>query len=335
MVETNVHYPTDINLLLDAIRKVISLTAHLCETNKITDWRQYKYNYRSIKKLMRIAQDKKRGKPKLEEKKKQKEEELKESHQNYMDACSNTINKAIISLNKIRNESFIVEIQKQEIIKFINHAKRQIDQIKRRVIQGEVIPHEEKVFSIFEPHTEWISKGKAGVPVELGLKVCVVEDQHQFILHHQVMEHKTDNQVCVSVTKETKERFSTVRQASFDKGFYSAQNQEALKNVLEMTILPRKGKLSKQARELETSVEFRQARRQHSAIESAINALEVHGLDYCPDHGISGFKRYISLSIVARNIQRTGAILQVQEQKINRRNRKKFHARYVESKMAA
>ena len=47
---------------------------------------------------------------------------------------------------------------------YIIHAKRQIDQIRRRVIQGETIPHEEKVFSIFEPHTEWISKGKAGVP---------------------------------------------------------------------------------------------------------------------------------------------------------------------------
>ena len=50
---------------------------------------------------------------------------------------------------------------------FITHAERQIDQIHRRVILGEKIPHGEKVFSIFEEHTEWISKGKAGVPVEL------------------------------------------------------------------------------------------------------------------------------------------------------------------------
>ena len=47
------------------------------------------------------------------------------------------------------------------------HAERQIDPIRRRVLAGEKIPHNEKVFSIFEPHTEWISKGKAGVPVEL------------------------------------------------------------------------------------------------------------------------------------------------------------------------
>ncbi len=71
---------------------------------------------------------------------------------------------------------------------YLKHADRQAGQIRRRVLEGEAIPHAEKVFSIFEPHTEWVNKGKAGVPVELGLKVCAVEDRHGFILHHHVME---------------------------------------------------------------------------------------------------------------------------------------------------
>ncbi len=45
----------------------------------------------------------------------------------------------------------------------MRHAERQIDQIRRRVIGGERIPHDEKVFSIFEEHTQWIRKGKAEV----------------------------------------------------------------------------------------------------------------------------------------------------------------------------
>ena len=65
---------------------------------------------------------------------------------------------------------------------YLKHADRQADQIRRRVLAGEAIPHAEKVFSMFQPHTEWVSKGKAGVPVELGLKVCVVEDQHRFVM---------------------------------------------------------------------------------------------------------------------------------------------------------
>ncbi len=53
-----------------------------------------------------------------------------------------------------------------EIERYLSHADRQIDQIRRRVVEGEKIPHNEKVFSIFEEHTEWISKGKAGVSDE-------------------------------------------------------------------------------------------------------------------------------------------------------------------------
>ena len=105
------------------------------------------------------------------------------------------------------------------------HARRQINQIRRRVLDGEIIPHAEKVFSLFEPHTEWISKGKAGVPVELGLRVCVMEDSSRFILYHQVMEKCTDDQVAVSMVSETKSRFPSLRATSMDKGFHSPANQ--------------------------------------------------------------------------------------------------------------
>lgn len=126
---------------------------------------------------------------------------------------------------------------------------------------GETIPHDEKVFSLFEPHTEWISKGKAGVPVELGVKVCILEDQHQFILHHQVMEKQTDDQVTVSMVTQAKKRFPTLNACSFDKGFHSQENQLALKEQLELVALPRKGKLSQQAQTAQQSPEFVMARR--------------------------------------------------------------------------
>ena len=87
--------------------------------------------------------------------------------------------------------------------------------------------------------------------------------------------------------------------------------------------MPRKGKRSEKVRELESSEAFRHARKKHSAVESAINALGVHGLDRCPDKGIEGFKRYVSLAIIARNVQRIGAILLQQERNRLERKRKK------------
>ena len=48
---------------------------------------------------------------------------------------------------------------------------KHIDLLERRLLKGEKIPHSEKVFSLFEPHTKWLSKGKAGVICELGRNI--------------------------------------------------------------------------------------------------------------------------------------------------------------------
>ena len=92
-------------------------------------------------------------------------------------------------------------------------------------------------------------------------------------------------------------------------------------------VLPRKGRLSAINQEIENSEDFKKARRKHSAVESSINALENHGLDKCPDHGIEGFKRYVALAVVARNIQIVGDLLQKKDVKrLQREKRKKLKA---------
>ena len=312
VVETHVHYPTDINLLFDAMRKVITLTAKQCEANQIPGWRQYQYNIRQIKKSQRIAQLTKRGGGKTDEAKAKKQSKVIEAHQHTIDLSQAYLIRAKNSLKALNDASLVNltdNIQQMEIEQYIQDAERQLDQIKRRVLNNETIPHSEKVFSIFQPHTEWIVKGKAGINQELGLRVCIMEDQHQFILHHQVMEKQTDDQVAVSMVSETQSRFKDFSTCSFDKGYHSPDNQEKLKEILDTVALPRKGKRSKKVQALESTDEYRQAHDKHSAVESAINALEVHGLDCCPDHGIEGFKRYVGLAVVARNVQRIGAIL--------------------------
>ncbi len=311
-VETDVHYPTDINLLFDAMRKVVTLTARWCDDRGMSDWRQHAYNTRQLKRLMRSAQNRKRSRAKSPDKQEDNDRRIKAAHQDYLDAAQSYLNKArqtVAELDAQGHADFLDLVRKEEIEGFMAHADRQIEQIRCRVIEGAVIGHEEKVFSLFEPHTEWISKGKAGVPVELGVKVCILEDQHQFILHHQVMQRQSDEEVCVQMVAQAKNRFPKLNACSFDKGFHSTANQIALKAQLGLVALPRKGKLSQEAQAIEQAPAFARARRAHSAVESAINALEVHGLDRCPDHGINGFKRYVALAVLARNIHRVGAIL--------------------------
>jgi hypothetical protein len=274
---------------------------------------------------MRFAQQKKRARGKTEAQKEKNNKLIKQAHQEYLHISQQYLNKIHSTLEEIKKRDLDITdaMSIENINGFIIHANRQIEQIERRVLQGQVILHSEKVFSIFEPHTEWVVKGKAGVPVELGLRVCVLEDQYQFILHHRVMEKETDDQIAIDIVQETQKRFSSLRVVSFDKGFHSPKNQEVLSAQLELLALPRKGRLSAQAQLFESSEVFRKARRKHSAVESAIHALEVHGLEQCPDHGIDGFKRYVALAIVSRNIQRIGAILQKREQRKTEKQKKR------------
>ena len=179
------------------------------------------------------------------------------------------------------------------------------------------------MFSLFQPHTEWICKGKAGVPVELGVRLAIVEDQYGFILNHRVMEKETDEKAAVPIIQAAKTAFPSLSVCSFDKGFYSPSNQVDISEFLDQVVLPKKGRRNQAETERETSPEFKAAKRQHSAVESAINALESHGLVKCPDHGIDGLKRYVALGVVARNVQKMGAELQ----KIERKKAKKRHLR--------
>ena len=70
---------------------------------------------------------------------------------------------------------------------------KHIDLVERRLIKGGSIAHGEKIFSLFEPHTKWINKGKAGVIAELGQKHLIVTDQNHFIVYHKLIEDLTDN----------------------------------------------------------------------------------------------------------------------------------------------
>ena len=221
-----------------ALRKAITLTAHWCESQQLSGWRQYRYNLRQLKRLMCSAQNKRCRKTQSEAQ--QSSAQKIQAHQAYIEQAQCYLNRIQTTLTKLAATAPGGLLQKIEIEGYLQHAKRQTGQIDRRVIKGEIIPHEEKVCSIFEPRTEWISKGKAGVPVELGVKVCILEDRHQFILHHHVMERQTGDQIAVTMVTEAKKRFPTLNACSSDKGFHSPANQAELAQQLDQVTLPQK-----------------------------------------------------------------------------------------------
>ena len=323
VVETDVHFPTDINLLCDALRKVIETSAGLCEQEDVSDWRQSAYNVRCLKKAYRRVQQRKRSTAKDADKRAARTEQIKQAHRDYLELAEQFLARARLTRSKLHIGCRLPAAMFSALDDYIAHAERQSDQVRRRVLLGERIPHAEKVFSIFEPHTEWISKGKAGVPVELGVRVTVSEDQYGFILSQRVMQHETDDQVAVPVVEDLAKRYPNIRSVSLDKGYHSPANQRRLAEIVPFPVLPKKGKCNAVEHAREHTPRFQRLRRQHSAVESAINALEAHGLDRCPDHGIDGFKRYVALAVVARNLHRLGALLLAEQAEAERCQRQR------------
>ena len=169
----------------------------------------------------------------------------------------------------------------------VAHARRQIDQAERRLLRGETIPHEEKVFSIFEEHTLLGFQrqgGHAGRTTGLLSPLC--EDQYGFILHHKVLWEGEDVDVAVPMVQEAQALYPELRACSFDRGFHSReQSGPPRMRCFDVNALPGRGYLSRADREREEKESFVAARRAHPAIESAINGLEHRGLDRVRSHG--------------------------------------------------
>ena len=131
-----------------------------------------------------------------------------------MARCRALVERAVETLEELRDKG-VEEATCQSIQGFIAHAQRQIGQVERRLLRGETIAHAEKVFSVFEEHTRWVSKGKAGTPVELGVPVALIEDQHQFILHHKILWQGADVDVAVPLVSEAQALYPELRACSF------------------------------------------------------------------------------------------------------------------------
>ena len=191
---------------------------------------------------------------------------------------------------------------------YLQMLDKHIDLVDRRLLKGEKIGHEEKIFSIFEPWVEWISKGKIHKPVELGKRTCIVSDQYHFIIDWWVADHRQDNFLLLPAIDRIRQNY-TISRCSGDAGFFSKTDVEIIEMFGINTVIPKKGKRSVSELQKESDPEFIKARHEHSAVESNINELEHRGLDRCPDKGIRGMHRYVGLAVIAYNLRRIGQIL--------------------------
>ena len=304
-VETNVHFPTDLNLLWDSIRKCLDMIVKLRKETPLNGWRKIKSLRQQLKTTFRATS--------FQVFKGKKESNKRASVQKYLAQAGVLVAKVdeVIADESITVTPLAIALV-GELKRYRAYAVKQIDLIDRRLLKSEVIPATEKVHSIFEEHTEWLAKGKQNKKVELGHLLLVTTDQYQFIVDYKVMQDQRDAAQIASLTQRLAKNLEgrQVASISFDKGFYSKENLAKLQQTgIRQIILPKKGKLNQAEKEMQSEKSYKTLRHRHSAVESNINMLEHHGLGRCMDKGIKGFRRYVGISVLSYNLHILGNLL--------------------------
>jgi len=292
------------------------------QNTQLPNWREEKDWRRKLKNQYRKTSEIHRRKGK------NYQPRLKTATRDYIVLCKTIVKKCRSTLSlQLPCVSGIKIIAIMEALRgYVELLEKHIDLLNRRILKGEQIPHQEKMFSIFEQHTRWNNKGKAHKKVELGLPVTIVTDQHQFILHHEVMETQTDVDLTQPIGLLLKEKYSaeySLSSISFDRGFYSGPAKKELEKHFDLVVMPKPGKKNLAQLQQEAQPKFVALKRAHSTVEANINCLENHGVNRCPDKGIRGFKRYVAFGVLSYNLQHLGKLLMAQQKEEERKNKKK------------
>jgi transposase, IS5 family len=310
-VETNVHFPTDLNLLWDSIRKCLDMVENLQAIAFVKGWRKIKHLRKALKSLFR-ATSQQVFKGKNEQKKKQ----LVKQYLQQARALEARVSELAAHPPVMAGSEKQILALVTALEKYKKYVTKFTGQIERRLLKNEVIPAAEKIYSIFEEDTEWLTKGKLNKKVELGHLVLITTDQYQFIVDYKVMEKQRDAGQVSGLCERVKKNFpgKKVYSHSFDKGFWSKDNLATVQAATTgQAVLPKKGRHNKEDKAREGSPEFKKLRNAHSAVESNINMLEHHGLNRCMDKGPRGYRRCVGLSVLALNLHVLGNVLKAKE----------------------
>jgi transposase, IS5 family len=311
VVQTDVHHPTDNTLLWDTVRVVTRLVGQLGEAmGQVV--KGFRNHTRAARRRMQQIQ---RMTPK------QRQQQQTPKYRELIAITQDVVNGAQEVLRRtriIKSQNLITDMAIGELRKEIEHycqlGTRVIDQTRRRVLEGEQVPTAEKVYSIFEPHTDLIKRGKVQTPVEFGHKVFLAESASGLITQYQVLDGNPSDEEQLQASLESHRRiFGDVPKLySADRGFYSENNVHTCEqNGVETVSIPQRGGSRTPQREAyEKSSAFRKGQRFRAGIEGRISVLfRGRGMKRCLAHGRARFELLVGAAVLANNLMRIATLL--------------------------
>jgi IS5 family transposase len=307
VVETNIHYPTDSKLMEDGVRVLTRVMKKVAAVvgdvgTKLRD------RSRSVKKrVLEIAYASRNKTEKGQQK-------MKAAYGKLLEATSRVVGQAKKFSDEIagrvkKGPRVVLQKAKQQLDEMIPRVQQVMRQTRERVMRGNT-KAENKIFSVFEPDTEIIRKGKAGKPNEFGKLVKIQEAENQIVIHYDVFDPRpSDSSLLTPSIEKHKELLGRVPDlATGDAGFFSAANETAAKELgVKRVAVPSRNTKSEKRKQEQKKRWFKKAQKWRTGCEGRISVLKRrHGLNRSRYKGGPGVKRWVGLGVIADNMINIG-----------------------------
>jgi len=313
VVETDIRYPRDSGLLWDTVRVLSRLVEHIGDLAPAACAGFPRRTRRAKRRMQEIGRMRGRA---------QRARSLRRQYRDLITVTTEVIEKAeavTCTARTVRCTELLDTLKLQALCDAVTQGaalgRRVIDQSERRVFRGETVPADEKLYSLFEPHTDMIKRGKVYKPVEFGHKVLLVESRMGLITDYQVLDgNPIDSDQLVPSVQRHHKRFGTLpRVLAGDRGFHDAAGCEKVRRrgVTLVAIPQRGGKRSVEQEQFEKSRAFKQAQAFRSGVEGRISVLfRGRGMKRCLWSGSERFELFLAAAVLANNLLVIAARLQ-------------------------
>jgi IS5 family transposase len=320
VVQTDIHHPTDNTLLWDVVRVVTRLVGRLAAAieRRIKGFRnRTRAARRRMQALQRMTTT-------------QRHERQTGKYRELISIAEEVVGRARAALRhtrKVRGKDLLsdlaIEALRKEIERYCGLGERVIDQARRRVIEGEQVPNAEKIYSIFEPHTDLIKRGKVRTPVEFGHKVFLAESAQGLITQYEVLKgNPSDEDHVAPSLRRHKDAFGSAPELyGSDRGFFSYRNLTSCeRDGVRLVCIPQRGGGKTPAREAyEKSAAFKKGQRFRAGIEGRISVLfRGRGMKRCLAEGHQRFELWVGAAVLANNLMRIATLLTKRLSRIRR-----------------
>ena len=312
VVETDIHHPTDNTLLWDVVRALTRLVGRLAKALKMRCIKGFRDRRRSARRRMYEIQRMTT---------RQRQERQTTIYRALIGIAEDVVASAKTALEKTATmrgkdlfAAMAIDAIRDEIAHYCGLGEQVIDQARRRVLEGEQVPNAEKIYSIFEPHTDLIKRGKVRTPVEFGHKVFLAESAKGLITRYEVLKGNPTDEIHVAPSlKRHRRAFRRAPELyGADRGFFSEQNVAAcVQGAVKTVCIPQRGgSKTPQRQAYERSAAFKQGQRFRAGIEGRISVLmRGRGMKRCLAEGAERFTLFVGAAVLANNLMIVAALL--------------------------